>query len=137
MPGDGSATMHHVHADDVAQVFERALDVPEASVGESFHAVSPRALTVRGFAEEAYGWWGHEPRLRSVPWPEFEEAGGRRARRDELGAPAPQPGLLDREAGRPARLRAGLDSSQDTAREAVAWLAAHDADHDLPALVTR
>ena len=30
VPGDASATMHHVHADDVAQVFERVLEVPEA-----------------------------------------------------------------------------------------------------------
>ena len=134
VPGDASATMHHVHADDVAQVFERALDVPEASVGESFHAVSPRALTVRGFAEEAYGWWGHEPRLRSVPWPEFEELAGaehastswehlHRSQVCSITKPVQRLGY------EPAY------TSQDAAREAVAWLAEHDADHDLPALM--
>ena len=71
VPGDGAATMHHVHADDVAQVFQLALEQPDAAVGEAFHAVSARALTVRGYAEAAYAWWDREPRLRNVSWEEF------------------------------------------------------------------
>ena len=133
VPGDASATMHHVHADDVAQVFERALDVPEASVGESFHAVSPRALTVRGYAEAAYGWWGHEPRLRSVSWKEFEASAGpehstaswEHLHRSQVCSIAKG---ADRLGYAPAW------TSEATAREAVAWLAANDPDHDLPAL---
>lgn len=131
VPGDASAALHHVHADDVAQVFERAIEKPEASVGQSFHAVSPRALTVRGFAEAAYGWWGHEPRLRPVPWAEFEELAGHEHATaswehlhrslvcsitkgvDRLGY---QPGW----------------TSQAAAREAVVWLAEHDPGYDLP-----
>jgi nucleoside-diphosphate-sugar epimerase len=134
VPGDASATMHHVHADDVAQVFERALDVPEASIGQSFHAVSPRALTVRGFAEAAYGWWGHEPRLRSVPWDEFTELTG-----EEHASTSWE--HLHR--SQVCSIAKGVDrlgyapgwTSQDAAREAVAWLAEHDPDHDLPTLV--
>ena len=49
VPGSGSETMHHVHADDVAQVVQLAIANRETSVGESFHAVSERALSVRGF----------------------------------------------------------------------------------------
>jgi nucleoside-diphosphate-sugar epimerase len=135
VPGDASATMHHVHADDVAQVFERALDVPEASVGQSFHAVSPRALTVRGFAAAAYGWWGHEPRLRPVPWEEFERhAGAEHAstswehlHRSQVCSIAKGVGRLGYQPGW---------TSDAAAREAVAWLAEHDADHDLPALTS-
>jgi nucleoside-diphosphate-sugar epimerase len=134
VPGDASATMHHVHADDVAQVFERAIGVPEASVGESFHAVSPRALTVRGYAEAAYGWWGHEPRLRTVGWAEFEELAGpehattswEHLHRSQVCSIAKG---VDRLGYSPAW------SSEATAREAVAWLAAHDPAHDLPALL--
>ena len=134
VPGDASATMHHVHADDVAQVFERALDMPEASAGESFHAVSPRALTVRGYAEAAYGWWGHEPRLRAVSWEEFETLAGaehastswEHLHRSQVCSIAK---AVDRLGHSPAW------TSQATARAAVAWLAANDADHDLPALV--
>ena len=133
VPGDASATMHHVHADDVAQVFQRALDVPEASVGESFHAVSARALTVRGYAEAAYGWWGHEARLRSVAWAEFE---------DLVGAENASPSWEHLHRSQVCSIakavaRLGYSpawTSQDAAREAVAWLAAHDPGHDLPAL---
>ena len=135
VPGDASATMHHVHADDVAQVFQRVLDVPEASVGQSFHAVSARALTVRGFAAAAYGWWGHEPRLRSVPWAEFEGIVGaehastswEHLHRSQVCSIAKGVGRLGYSPGW---------SSQAAAREAVAWLAEHDDAYDLPHLAT-
>jgi nucleoside-diphosphate-sugar epimerase len=79
VPGLGLETLHHVHADDVAQGFERALAHPDAAAGESFHVVSDRALTVRGFARAAAGWWGREANLRSVSWEEFREASGEHA----------------------------------------------------------
>ena len=60
----GLETVHHVHADDVAQVIVRAIDNRTASVGEAFHAVSGAAVTLRGYAEAMYRWFGHEPRLR-------------------------------------------------------------------------
>jgi nucleoside-diphosphate-sugar epimerase len=71
VPGLGTELMHHVHADDVAQAFELALDRPEAAIGQLFHTVAPRALTVRGYLEVAAGWFGREPVLRSVDWPQF------------------------------------------------------------------
>jgi nucleoside-diphosphate-sugar epimerase len=79
VPGLGLETLHHVHADDVAQGFERALAHPDAAAGESFHVVSDRALTVRGFARAAAGWWGREANLRSVSWEEFREVSGEHA----------------------------------------------------------
>ena len=135
VPEDGSATMHHVHADDVAQVFQRAVEQPEASVGEAFHAVSARALNVRGFATAAYGWWSHEPRLRSVGWSAFEDESGaehahtswEHLHRSQVCSIAK---AVDRLGYSPAW------TSQDAAREAVSWLAAHDPGHDLPALST-
>ena len=43
-----------------------------AAVGESFHAVSPAALSLRGYAEAAAGWWGKPASLRFLPWPEWQ-----------------------------------------------------------------
>src|SRR5688500_17729463 len=48
----GLETLHHVHADDVAQAFERAVAKRDAAIGESFHVVSPAALTFRGYADD-------------------------------------------------------------------------------------
>ena len=54
------------HADDVAQVFLNAIDNGKASVGESFHAVSPAAMTTRGYAEPLATWFDQPARLRFV-----------------------------------------------------------------------
>lgn len=66
----GLETVHHVHADDVAQIIVRALANP-AAIGQSFHAVSDAALTMRGFAEGMYRWFGHEPKLTFLPFDEW------------------------------------------------------------------
>ncbi|WP_432542719.1 NAD-dependent epimerase/dehydratase family protein [Kineococcus sp. SYSU DK002] len=79
VPGLGLETVHHVHADDVAQGFELALAHRDAATGRSFHVVSDRALTVRGFARAAAAWWGREANLRSVSWEEFRAAAGEHA----------------------------------------------------------
>jgi Nucleoside-diphosphate-sugar epimerases len=36
LPDDGSSTLQHVHADDVAQAFELAIARPDLSIGERF-----------------------------------------------------------------------------------------------------
>jgi len=68
LPHLGLETLHHVHADDVAQAFTLALDQPAQAVGEAFHVVSEQALTMRGYAEAAAAWFGQEARLRYLPW---------------------------------------------------------------------
>jgi nucleoside-diphosphate-sugar epimerase len=73
LPNLGMETVHHVHADDVAQAFERALVNWNAAVGESFHVVSSAALTLRGYAEAVAGWFGRSARLRFVPWEEWRK----------------------------------------------------------------
>ena len=75
LPDLGLGILHHVHADDVAQAFERALTRPEA-IGSSFHVVSEQAMTLRGLATGAAAWWGREPNLELVNWPEFERRVG-------------------------------------------------------------
>ncbi|MDN5770875.1 MAG: NAD(P)-dependent oxidoreductase [Microlunatus sp.] len=71
LPNLGLETVHHVHADDVAGVIMAALACRSVSVGESFHAVSGQALTLRGYAEQLAWWFGHEPRLEFQPYAEW------------------------------------------------------------------
>ncbi|WP_431798809.1 NAD-dependent epimerase/dehydratase family protein [Microbacterium kunmingense] len=71
VPGSDGALMHHVHADDVAQVFELALAHRDAAAGEDFHAVAPSALTVRGYAAAAASWFGKPPSLECITWEQF------------------------------------------------------------------
>jgi nucleoside-diphosphate-sugar epimerase len=73
VPGSGTELMHHVHADDVAQAFERAVERRDAAAGEDFNVVAPTALTVRGYAEIAAGWFGQTATLQSVTWEDFRE----------------------------------------------------------------
>jgi nucleoside-diphosphate-sugar epimerase len=71
LPNLGMETVHHVHADDVAQSFMQALGHWSTAVGESFHVVSPQALSLRGYAEAVAAWFGQPARLRFLPWEEF------------------------------------------------------------------
>jgi nucleoside-diphosphate-sugar epimerase len=68
LPNFGLETVHHVHADDVAGLFMSAIANWNASVGESFHAVSEKALTLRGYAEAMAAWFGKEPKLEFLPY---------------------------------------------------------------------
>jgi nucleoside-diphosphate-sugar epimerase len=72
LPNFGLETVHHVHADDVAQMFMRAIANWSASVGEAFHAVSPTAVTLRGYAEAMAAWFGQEAKLAFLPWPDWK-----------------------------------------------------------------
>lgn len=71
LPNLGMETLHHVHADDVAQAFQQALNNWSSAVGESFHVVSPAALTLRGYAESMAAWYGEPARLQYLPWDEW------------------------------------------------------------------
>ena len=73
LPNLGLETLHHVHADDVAQAFQLALQCRSVAVGESFHVVSDGALTLRGFAQTFAQWFGREADLRFVPFDEFRQ----------------------------------------------------------------
>jgi nucleoside-diphosphate-sugar epimerase len=75
LPAPGTGVLNHVHADDVAQAFERALLRP-AAIGSSFHVVAEQAMTCAGLAAGVAGWFGREPVLDLVDWPEFERRAG-------------------------------------------------------------
>jgi len=72
LPNLGLETVHHVHADDVAQAFEKAINNRSTALGESFHTVSPKALTLRGYAEAMAAWFGKAAKLRFLPWEEWK-----------------------------------------------------------------
>ena len=73
LPNFGLETLHHVHADDVAQSFMQAMANHSLSVGEAFHVVSPAALTLRGYAERVAAWFGQPARLKFLPWEEWRQ----------------------------------------------------------------
>src|SRR3954466_6029338 len=75
LPDLGLGVLHHVHADDVAQAFERAL-TRAAAIGSSFHVVAAQAMTLRGLSEGVARWFGREANLEYVDWPEFERRAG-------------------------------------------------------------
>jgi nucleoside-diphosphate-sugar epimerase len=65
--------VHHVHADVVAQSFVRAMARRSLAVGESFHIVSPAALTLRGYAERMGAWFGHPAQIQFLSWEEWRK----------------------------------------------------------------
>lgn len=73
LPNFGLETVHHVHADDVAQGFERAITHWGGAVGENFHLVSLAAVTLRGYAEAVAGWSGQDARLEFSPFETWRE----------------------------------------------------------------
>ena len=73
LPNLGMETLHHVHADDVAQAFELAIANDDRAIGESFHVCSPGAMTLRGYAELMAAHFGQPARLVFLPWEEWRK----------------------------------------------------------------
>jgi nucleoside-diphosphate-sugar epimerase len=124
LPDLGMGVLHHVHADDVAQAFERALSRP-AAIGASFHVVAEQAMTCRGLAAGVAGWFGREPVLDLVDWPEYEKRVGA----DHAGTTREH---VERSIAASIDLArtvlgyAPRHSSLDAMRESVRWLTEHD-----------
>ncbi|HVD59379.1 MAG TPA: NAD(P)-dependent oxidoreductase, partial [Gemmatimonadaceae bacterium] len=72
LPNDGSATLQHVHASDVAEAFALAVDHSSAAIGESFHVAAREPVTMRSYAEQAAQWFGRDANLAFLPWDEFK-----------------------------------------------------------------
>ena len=72
LPNLGLEMVHHVHADDVAQWIICAIERRTAAIGEVFNTVSMHALTLRGYAEAMFQWFGHKPRLTFAPFEEWK-----------------------------------------------------------------
>jgi nucleoside-diphosphate-sugar epimerase len=123
LPNLGRETLHHVHADDVARAFMLATTHWSAAVGESFHVVSPAAVSLSGYAEAVAGWFGREAHLRFLPW----EAWRSTVTDKEAGVTwdhiARSPNCSIRKAQRLLEYEPRY-RSLDALRESVAWLAA-------------
>ncbi|TBL69957.1 NAD-dependent epimerase/dehydratase family protein [Paenibacillus thalictri] len=71
IPNFGMETLHHVHADDVAQVFYNAIVHRKAALGESFHAVGDESITLFGYAQAMYRFFGKDEKIKFLPWNEW------------------------------------------------------------------
>src|SRR5215472_2806322 len=123
LPDHGLGVLHHVHADDVAQAFERALSRP-AAIGASFHVVAGQAMTLRGLATGVAQWFGREPVLDFVDWAEFDRRVGpehaEATRQHTWRSIAASIARASKVLGYAPRY-----SSLDALHEALAWLVAH------------
>ncbi len=125
LPNLGLETMHHVHAADVAQGFLKAMTHWSSSVGESFHVVSPAAITLRGYAEAAAGWFGQMARLEFAGWDDYCKTVS------EKEASATLDHILHSPNASIAKAQEMIDyqprySSLEAVYESVQWLIAHD-----------
>ena len=123
LPDQGLGVLHHVHADDVAQAFELALSRP-AAAGRSFHVTAGQAMTQRGLAAGAAGWFGREPVLDFVAWDEFTRRAG------DGPADVTREHIARSITASVARAREELGyapryTSLDALREALSWLVAN------------
>jgi nucleoside-diphosphate-sugar epimerase len=121
LPNLGLETVHHVHADDVAQAFELAISHWGAAVGESFHVVSPAAMTLRGYAEAVGTWFGQTSRLAFLPWPEWRATVSEAEANSTWDHIAHSPSCSNAKAERLLEFRPRY-SSLEAVYEAVRWL---------------
>jgi len=123
MPALGLGVLNHVHADDVAQAFERALTRP-AAIGASFHVVAEQAMTCRGLAEGVAAWFGRDALLDFVEWDEFARRVGPEhaaATRDHVDRSI----TASIERSRAVLGYAPRYSSLEALHESLRWLVAH------------
>jgi nucleoside-diphosphate-sugar epimerase len=124
LPALGLGVLNHVHADDVAQAFERALTRP-AAIGASFHVVAEQAMTCRGLAAGVAAWFGRDPVLDHVDWDDFEQRVGpthAAATRDHVERSIAA--SIDR--ARSVLGYAPRYTSLDALRESLRWLVEHN-----------
>jgi nucleoside-diphosphate-sugar epimerase len=123
LPDNGLGVLNHVHADDVAQAFERAMSRP-AAIGASFHVVAEQAMTLRGLAAGVAGWFGREAKLDFVDWAEFERRAGsghaQTTREHTFRSITASIGRVRETLGYAPRF-----STLDALREALTWLVAN------------
>ncbi|HXK01066.1 MAG TPA: NAD(P)-dependent oxidoreductase [Verrucomicrobiae bacterium] len=124
LPNLGRETLHHVHADDVAQAFVQATTHWSAAVGECFHVVSPAAVSLAGYAEAVAGWFGREARIRFLPWDEWRRTVSEKDAKITWDHIARSPACSISKAERLLDYRPRY-GSLEAVRESVMWLAAN------------
>ena len=124
LPNLGRETLHHVHADDVAQCFVQAIANWSNAGGESFHVVSPSAVSLAGYAEAVSGWFGRVPRIRFLPWEEWRGTVSEKDAKITWDHIARSPCCSIRKAERLLDYRPRY-TSLEAVRESLIWLVAH------------
>lgn len=131
LPNLGRETVHHVHADDVAQAFVKAMANRSNAVGESFHVVSPAAVSLAGYAESVAGWYGREARIRFLPWEEWKAAVSEKEARVTWDHIARSPNCSIRKAQRLLDYQPRY-RSLEAVRESLIWAFSNHVIEDLP-----
>jgi nucleoside-diphosphate-sugar epimerase len=131
LPNLGLETLHHVHADDVARSFTAAMANRSVAIGESFHVVSPAALTLRGYAEAVAGWYGQTAHLAFAGWEEWRRTVAPREAGLTWDHIAHSPNASIAKAARLLDYRPRY-SSLETIRESLEWLAERGSVPALP-----
>ncbi|HZS88745.1 MAG TPA: NAD-dependent epimerase/dehydratase family protein [Chloroflexota bacterium] len=134
LPNLGMETVHHIHADDIAAIFMAALGSRSTALGESFHIVSPAALTLRGYAEAVAGWFGRSANLRYLPWEDWRAGVGAEEAQATWDHIAHSPNCSMEKARRLLGFRPRYSSLQ-AVYESLSWLIAHG-EVDAPPLGT-
>ncbi len=125
LPNLGMETVHHVHADDVAAAFVRAVGSRATAIGESFHVVSPAALTLRGYAERLAAWFGRKALLKFLPWEEWRRGASEEDARLTWDHIAHSPNCSIEKARRLLAYEPRY-GSLEAVQEAVTWLIAEN-----------
>ena len=76
LPNLGLEMLNHVHAEDLARWVICAIDNRTSSIGECFNTVASQSLTMRGFAEAMYRYFGQQARLTFSPLEQWEKTAG-------------------------------------------------------------
>jgi len=121
LPNLGMETLHHVHADDVAQLFMLAMANWSNSAGENFNAVSPKAITLRGYAEAVSSWYGKTAALNFLPWEVWSKTVSKEDANDTLDHIAHSPNCSIEKARRLLGYQPRYSSLQ-ALQESVNWL---------------
>jgi nucleoside-diphosphate-sugar epimerase len=95
-----------------------------AAVGESFHVVSPAAVSLSGYAEAVASWFGQEAHLRFLPWEEWRSTVPDKDGRVTWDHIARSPNCSIRKAQRLLEYRPRY-RSLEAVRESVEWLVAN------------
>lgn len=124
VPGSGTETLHHVHADDVAQAFQAAVEHRDAAAGEDFSVVAPTALSVRGYVEIASGWFGQASAVESIGWEQYRASTTAEYARESWGH-LHRSQVFTTEKARTLLGYAPRYEPEDAILEAVRWLIEH------------
>ena len=125
LPDQGLSTLHHVHAEDVARLFMEAIFNWSQAVGESFHAVSSAALTMRGYAEALATWFGKSANLIYLPWEKWIDHHSEEEVRATWDHMAHSPNASMAKAKRVLGFTP-RHSSLDAVKESLVWLIKHN-----------